>query len=230
MRDSPRVLITGVSRGLGRAAAHGFASLGYRVVGGARTEREVASLAEGLGEGHLLGRIDVTDEGSVAEFAAKAFDHFGAPDLLLNNAGVIHEPSPLWEISEGVFEEVVSVNVSGTARVVRHVLPAMIARGSGVVVNFSSGWGRTTSPGVAPYCASKWAIEGLTLALSSELPDGLAAVAFNPGIIDTEMLRLCFGEEAANFPDADSWAKTAVPFLAALGPKDNGKALSCPGF
>jgi NAD(P)-dependent dehydrogenase (short-subunit alcohol dehydrogenase family) len=79
---------------------------------------------------------------------------------------------------------------------------------------------------VAPYCATKWAIEGLTRALAQELPAGLAAIPLNPGIIDTDMLRSCFGGEAGSYPSPNEWAETAVPFLLQLGPKDNGKPLS----
>jgi NAD(P)-dependent dehydrogenase (short-subunit alcohol dehydrogenase family) len=101
----------------------------------------------------------------------------------------------------------------------------MVARGRGVIVNFSSEWGRTTSPEVAPYCATKWAIEGLTRALAQELPRGLAAIPLNPGIINTDMLRTSFGDAAGRFPGARQWAERAVPFLLELGPKDNGKPL-----
>jgi NAD(P)-dependent dehydrogenase (short-subunit alcohol dehydrogenase family) len=82
---------------------------------------------------------------------------------------------------------------------------------------------------VAAYCASKWAVEGLTQALAQELPAGLAAVAVNPGIIDTEMLRTCFGDAAADYPGADEWVKRAGPFLLRLGRKDNGSSLDVPG-
>ncbi len=109
-------------------------------------------------------------------------------------------------------------------------LPGMIQRGSGVVVNFSSGWGRSTSPEVAPYCATKRGIEGLTAALAQELPADLAAVALNPGIIDTRMLRSCFGEGAGSYPTPEEWAKAAVPYLASLGTRHNGKALTVPGM
>ena len=95
-----------------------------------------------------------------------------------------------------------------------------------MIVNFSSEWGRSTSPEVAPYCATKWAVEGLTRALAQELPRGLAAVPVNPGIIDTDMLRSCFGDSAGHYPDPREWAETAVPFLLGLGPKDNGRPLS----
>jgi NAD(P)-dependent dehydrogenase (short-subunit alcohol dehydrogenase family) len=81
---------------------------------------------------------------------------------------------------------------------------------------------------VAPYCASKWAIEGLTQSLSQELPPGMAAVPLNPGIINTEMLQSAFGRSAGNYPVADEWAKIAVPFLLKLGPQDNGRQLTVP--
>ena len=102
----------------------------------------------------------------------------------------------------------------------------LVARRSGVIVNFSSGWGRSTDAEVAPYCATKWAIEGLTQALAQELPEGMAAVPLNPGIIDTDMLRSCFGGSASSYPSPLEWAKRAVPFLLKLGPKDNGRSLS----
>ena len=82
---------------------------------------------------------------------------------------------------------------------------------------------------MAPYCASKYAIEGLTLALAQELPNGLTAVPLNPGIIDTEMLRSCFGAEAAEYPSPVEWARRAAPFIFKIGRGDNGKSLTVPG-
>jgi NAD(P)-dependent dehydrogenase (short-subunit alcohol dehydrogenase family) len=104
----------------------------------------------------------------------------------------------------------------------------MVERRQGVIVNFSSGWGRSTDAEVAPYCATKWAIEGLTQALAQELPGGMAAIALNPGIINTEMLQSCFGASAASFPTAEEWAERAVPFLLQLGPRHNGRPLTAP--
>src|SRR6185295_7668060 len=94
--------------------------------------------------------------------------------------------APLWRVPVEEFDQVIDVNIKGVANVIRAFLPAMIERGNGVVVNFSSGWGRSTAADVAPYCATKWAIEGLTQALAQELPKGMAAVPVNPGIIDTD--------------------------------------------
>jgi NAD(P)-dependent dehydrogenase (short-subunit alcohol dehydrogenase family) len=126
------------------------------------------------------------------------------------------------------FDAVIDVNIKGVVNTIRHFLPAMIERRVGVIVNFSSGWGRSTSSDVAPYCATKWAIEGLTRALAQELPRGLAAIPLNPGIIDTDMLRSCFGDGAGSYPNARRWAEKAVPFLLQLGPKDNGQPLTAP--
>src|SRR5436309_3318193 len=83
--------------------------------------------------------------------------------------------------------------------------PATVAKDSGVIVNFSFAWGRSTAAEVAPYCASKWAIEGLTQALAQELPPGMAAVPLNPGIIDTDMLRSTFGDDAGGYPSPQKW-------------------------
>ncbi len=152
----------------------------------------------------------------------------GPPDLVLNNAGVINKNAPLWEISSREFSQVIDVNVKGFANIIRHFAPVMIKKRRGVIVNFSSGWGRSTDAEVAPYCASKWAIEGLTLALSQELPSGVAAVSLNPGIINTEMLQTAFGKSASGYISPQDWALQAVPFLLALGPADNGKQLELP--
>jgi NAD(P)-dependent dehydrogenase (short-subunit alcohol dehydrogenase family) len=97
-----------------------------------------------------------------------------------------------------------------------------------VIVNISSGWGRSTSPEVAPYCTTKWAVEGMTQALAQELPAGLAAVAVNPGVINTDMLRTCWGGAAGQYEDPDAWARRAVPFLLDINADQSGRALSVP--
>jgi NAD(P)-dependent dehydrogenase (short-subunit alcohol dehydrogenase family) len=112
---------------------------------------------------------------------------------------------------------------------IRHFGPAMVARKRGVIVNLSSGWGRSSEAEVAPYCATKWAIEGLTQALAQELPSGMAAVALNPGVINTDMLRSCWGGSAKNYPTPEQWAERAAPFILGLGPQHNGQPATVPG-
>jgi NAD(P)-dependent dehydrogenase (short-subunit alcohol dehydrogenase family) len=229
LRRMPKhVLITGCTRGLGLAMARAFAADGWTVSGCGTRADAVTALARELGGPHRIVRADVTAEPEVAAMADAILAGPGAPDLLLNNAATINRNAPLWEVPADDFSRVIDVNLKGIHHVIRAFVPAMIARGRGVIVNFSSGWGRSTSPEVAPYCATKWGVEGLTQALAQELPRGLAAVALNPGIIDTDMLRSCFGPSAADFPDPSEWARQAVPFLAGLGPRDNGRPLTAP--
>jgi NAD(P)-dependent dehydrogenase (short-subunit alcohol dehydrogenase family) len=222
------VLITGATRGLGRAMVHEFVRRGHTVIGCGRDAAAVERLRRDLGAPHDVQVVDVASDAQVGAWAKAALRAHGPPELLLNNAGVIHRLAPLWELSAEEFDRVVDVNLRGVANVIRHFVPAMVARRRGVIVNFSSGWGRSTDAHVAVYCATKWAIEGLTQALAQELPGGMAAVALNPGIINTDMLRQCWGDAAANYPSPEEWARVAVPFLLKLGPADNGKPLTVP--
>jgi len=168
----------------------------------------------------------VADAAAVSSWISGLLTEYDAPDLVINNAGLMNAPAPLWEVPAAEFARLMEVNVGGVVNVIRAVVPAMMAAGRGVVVNLSSGWGRVASPQVAPYCASKWAIEGLTRALAQELPTPLAAVAVNPGIIDTAMLRRCWGDEAGAFPSPAQWAPGAADLLLGLGPADSGASLT----
>ena len=222
------VLITGVTRGLGHAMTGKFIRLGHTVAGCGRSQKEITQLQKQFGSPHDFAVVDVTDDEPVAAWAKRILKSHGAPDLLLNSAGVINRNARLWEIGAPEFSDVIDVNLKGTANVIRHFVPAMVKNQSGVIVNFSSGWGRSTAAKVAPYCATKWAIEGLTQALAQELPSGMAAVPLNPGIINTDMLQSCFGGSASSYPTPQEWAKVAVPFLLKLGPSDNGRPLTVP--
>ncbi len=220
------VVITGVTRGLGRALAEKLIALGHTVLGCGRSANEVLELREAHPAPHDFASVDVASRPKVEAWARRLVGAHGPPDLLVNNAGLINKSAPLWKVPEDEFDRVVDVNVKGVANVLRCFLPAMVTRKAGVIVNISSGWGRSTSPEVAPYCATKWAVEGLTQALAQELPPGMAAVPLNPGVIDTAMLRTAFGDDAGEYPSPEEWAEKAAPFLLRLGPKDNGKPLT----
>jgi NAD(P)-dependent dehydrogenase (short-subunit alcohol dehydrogenase family) len=174
---------------------------------------------------HDFALVDVSRENQVEPWAARLLSSRGTPDLLINNAGIINKNAPLWQVPAEEFDLVVDINVKGVANVIRHFVPAMVARRTGVIVNISSGWGRSTAKEMSPYCATKWAIEGLTRALAMELPRGMAAVPLNPGIVDTDMLRSCWGGSAARYPSPKTWAEKAVPFILGLNSRDNGKPL-----
>jgi NAD(P)-dependent dehydrogenase (short-subunit alcohol dehydrogenase family) len=223
------IVITGVTKGLGRALAEWYIANGHTVVGCGRSA-EILDMRFTHPAPNDFSVVDVTEENKVALWAEKTLAAHGAPDLLINNAALMNRPAPLWQVPAAEFNKLVDVNIKGVATVIRHFVPAMVERGSGVIVNFSSGWGRGTSPEVAPYCASKFAIEGLTQALAQELPAGLAAVALNPGVIDTDMLRQCWSDGAGSYPKADVWAKTAAPQILQFGRKDNGRPVSIGEF
>ena len=228
-QKNKNILITGVSRGLGRAMTEGFIARGHCVWGCARGHQAVDELRRQFPAPHVFEKVDVSRDAEVRAWAAKAAEAGFTPDLVINNAAVVNRNAPLWEIPAEEFDQLLAVNISGIANVIRHFLPPMLKRASGVIVNFSSGWGRSTSPEVAPYCTTKWAVEGLSQALADELPSGMAAAALNPGIIDTDMLRSCFGPSAKSYPNPEDWAKRAVPFLLSLGPEHNGQPLTVPG-
>jgi NAD(P)-dependent dehydrogenase (short-subunit alcohol dehydrogenase family) len=223
------LVITGATRGLGRELALGFAKNQWVVSACGTSPEALETLRAELPDPHFVHPCDVTSAEEVGAFARAALDRQGPPDMLVNNAALINRPAMLWEVPPEEFSRVVDVNLKGVHLVLRAFLPAMIARGQGIIINLSSGWGRSTSPEVGPYCATKWGVEGLTRALAQELPEGLAAMPLNPGVIHTEMLASCFGDEAAAYPTPAEWATRAVPYLLGLGPDLNGTPLTVPG-
>jgi NAD(P)-dependent dehydrogenase (short-subunit alcohol dehydrogenase family) len=227
MSQNPKVIVlTGASRGLGRAMLEEFLNRGHTVAACARSSIKVDSKHANP---KLFASLDVCHPPEVDDWAKSIIAELGAPDLLINNAGVINRSAPLWELTPEEFNPIIDVNIKGVFNLIRAFTPAMIQKKQGVIVNFSSGWGRSTAPEVAPYCATKWAIEGLTQSLAQELPPGMAAVPLNPGVIDTEMLRSCFGGGAGSYPKPVAWAKNAVPFLLSLNAAHNGQSLTVPG-
>lgn len=222
------IILTGVTRGCGRALAHEFISAGHTVIGCGRSAPDILELKKQYGEPNTFDIVDVTDAQQVEAWASSTLGHHPAPDFLINNAALINTMAPLWKVPSQNFDSVIDVNIKGVANTIRAFVPHMIQQGKGTIVNFSSGWGRSTSPEVAPYCATKWAIEGLTQAMAQELPDGLACVALNPGIINTDMFRSCFPESAGSLPSPETWAKTAAPYILQISSPDNGKPLSVP--
>lgn len=220
-----------------------FARLGHVVLGCGRSRDAIAELAREYAPPgamrksnssppdllqHDFAALDVASDSEVAAWAQRVIASHGAPDLVLNNAALINRTAPLWRVPAREFSDVVDVNVKGVANVIRHFVPSMIAAERGVVVNFSSGWGRSTDAGVAPYCATKFAVEGLSRALAQDLPRGLACIPLSPGVVDTDMLKSAMGDASSNCISPAAWAKKCVPYILTLGPQHNGKSLTTP--
>jgi len=186
MTSPKTLLITGVSSGFGRALAEEALAAGHRVVGTVRAEPARIAF-ESLSPGAAIGRIlDVTDvdaiDGVVADIEASA----GAIDVLVNNAGYGHEgvmeESPLSEMRRQF-----DVNVFGAVAMMKAVLPFMRQRRRGHILNITSMGGHITMPGIAYYCGSKFALEGISEALGKEVqPTGIAVTAVAPGSFRTD--------------------------------------------
>lgn len=221
-----KILITGVSKGLGRVLADTYMAEGHTVIGCGRDPEKILDLRFACGEGHRFDIVDVAQANKVDVWFETVDASHGIPDLIINNAAIMNTPANLWEVPTKEFHQLIDVNVKGVYNVIRAFVPAMVKRGTGTIVNLSSGWGVSTSPQVAPYCASKYAIEGLSQAMAQELPDPMACIPMNPGIIATDMLATAFGDESKQYPTAEEWGKIAAPFILNLGHAQNGQSVT----
>ena len=220
------IVVTGCSQGLGLALIQGFIDSGHKVSGCSRNTQRMNELREQFGEEHYFEAVDVSDPDQVYSWASNCLEQQGAVDLIVNNAAIINPNASMWEVDDQQWSELININVKGVFYVSKAFLPSLIKANHGVLVNVSSGWGRSAAAEVATYCCSKWAVEGLTRSLAEEVPSGVAAIPLNPGIIHTTLLESCFGSSASHFPSPQQWAEAAVPFLLGLSAADNGQPLT----
>ncbi|QKV74031.1 type I polyketide synthase [Amycolatopsis sp. Hca4] len=182
------VLLTGATGGLGRVFAGALADAGANLVLTGRSGGQLDELASTLqerGTGVLAVSADVTDRDAPAQVIAAATTEFGAVDALVNNAGVAGPVGPMWETDEAEWWHAMSVNLRGSARVIRAALPGMLSRRSGRIVNVVSSAGKHRWPTLSGYSVSKGAIIKLTDNLAPELAgSGVAAFSYHPGLVD----------------------------------------------
>ena len=199
-------LITGCSKGLGRALAQQALSSGYQVVATARRLSDVADLIEEHRDAVLAVALDVTDPGQIKAAVAEAEDRFGSVDVLVNNAGYGYFAA----IEEGEDADVRAMfetDVFGPVNLIKAVLPGMRARRHGHVVNISSVGGYVTFPAVGYYHMAKFALEGLSDTLAKELaPFGIGVTVVAPGAFRTDF-RGPSGKQSAT--RIDDYAETA---------------------
>ena len=178
------MVITGATRGIGRAVATAFAARGAKVGLIARTERELTALADEVGGAYAVA--DVGDRGAVHAALASLEAALGPPTVFVANAG-IGAYGPFADIDPDEIDRLVRVNVLGVLHPVRAVVPGMIARRRGHVVTIGSIAGRIGAPFEALYSATKFAVVGFTEALAVEVsPYGIGVSMVNPGPVDTD--------------------------------------------
>ena len=186
------VVITGGGRGIGKAIALALGGEGADVVVLSRTAPEIEDVAakiRGLGRQGYAFKVDVTDEPQVREVIRNVIDQCGRIDILVNNAGVVHV-QPLTEMATELWDKTIAVNLSGAFLVTKHVLPQMIRRKTGCIINIASEAGLKGFSNFAAYCAAKFGLVGLTKALAKEMePYHINVNVICPALVGTKIAR-----------------------------------------
>ena len=184
-------VVTGASLGIGRAAALAFAGAGADLALCARGREldAVAREAKALGARVLARRCDITDRPAVRSWLRAAAKRFGRLDILVNNAGVLGPRGPVAALPAREFQRTLEVNVAGVLHATQAALEfSMLKRRSGVIINMSSGAGRTGGALGGAYTVSKFALEGLTQVAAADLKEfGITVCSFMPGVVRTRM-------------------------------------------
>lgn len=204
------VLITGASRGIGASAARLFAKNGYNVIiNYNRSEKEAHALSDELGA--LAVCADVSDKAAVKAMTDEITKRFGGIDILINNAGIA-QFKLFSDISESEWDRMFDVNVKGMFNCSQAVLPYMINRKKGKIINVSSIWGISGASCEVHYSAAKAAVIGFTKALAKELgPSGICVNCVAPGVIKTDMCASLSDEDISELVDMTPLSRVGTP-------------------
>jgi NAD(P)-dependent dehydrogenase (short-subunit alcohol dehydrogenase family) len=178
---TPTALVTGAARGIGLACARRLRAAGCRVVG---ADLGTPALDEAAAELDVAVGLDVSDDAAVRRLVTE----HGPFDIVVNSAGVVGPNKPMWEVSDDEWRSTMAVNLDGVFQVCRAVVPAMVERGWGRIVNIASIAGKEGNPNLAAYSASKAAVIGFTKSLGKELATtGVLVNSIAPAVIATPM-------------------------------------------
>jgi NAD(P)-dependent dehydrogenase (short-subunit alcohol dehydrogenase family) len=216
------VIISGGTKGLGRASVKKWLSEGWAVATCARDESELAHLeTECASELLLTHALDLSDPVAVRGFAERAIGHFGQVDVLINNASILGPRVEISDYDEATWRKVIEINLNGSFFLAKSVLPHMLSRREGIVVNVSSGAGVKGKACWGAYAASKFAVEGFTQVLRDEVRDrGIRVHAFDPGAMQTEMRAAAYPEEdPKQHPTPEVVARVLFDVIAVYEPQ-----------
>jgi NADP-dependent 3-hydroxy acid dehydrogenase YdfG len=180
--------ITGAARGIGRATAEAFLREGMKVAIGDLDYATAQETAKELGHGTVAFQLDVTQRASVKDFLDGAEARLGPIDVLVNNAGIMQVGHTIWEEDDATTQRMIDINVNGVMFGVKEIVPRMLARGRGHVVNIASTAGKGGFPGGGTYCGTKHYVVGLSEALRAELRNtGIEVSCVMPVVVNTEL-------------------------------------------
>jgi NADP-dependent 3-hydroxy acid dehydrogenase YdfG len=180
--------ITGAARGIGRATAAAFLREGMKVAIGDLDYATAKKTADELGHGTVAFQLDVTQRASVKAFLDGVEEQLGQIDVLVNNAGIMQVGHSLWEEDDATTLRMIDINVNGVMHGVKEIVPRMLERGRGHVVNIASTAGKGGFPGGGTYCGTKHFVVGMSEALRAELRDtGIEVSCVMPVVVNTEL-------------------------------------------
>lgn len=204
--DSKVAFITGAGSGMGRAQSLLFAKEGAKVVAADINFEGVQKVVEEIknnGGDALPVKVNVADGESIGKAVQESIEKYGQIDILSNTAGILDDYAPTLETSEELWDRIMNINLKGTYRVTNAVLPQMLERGNGTVINIASIAAFVAGGGGAAYTAAKHGIAGYTKQLSFDYgPKGIKANAIAPGAVETGMTKDIFAEGKAEVMDS----------------------------
>ena len=182
-------IVTGAATGIGEAIARRLASAGAAIAVADLNLEGATKVAESLGGRSFAVRCDASKSASIQQAVDAVIQKTGQIDILVNNAGIAGRAAPIWEQTEADWEKIMAINVTGVFNFCRVVIPHMLKRSYGRIVNIASIAGKEGNPNMAPYSASKAAVIGLTKSLGKEVATkGICVNAVTPAVIQTQIL------------------------------------------